>query len=163
MPSVVEFQPEEHLDIFLRVHRTISVRLSHMFAAAGALPPNEARVLTVLSRYPGHRLRMDELAEDLGMTKGATTRIVDRLVASGCVNREPSDVDRRAVFAVVTPKGRGALRHVTHVFRRVFDEVFGAGLSSEELNQMTGLLLRLDQANFAARGTDPTEKLGTSD
>ncbi len=156
---VHELKPEEHLDIFLRVHRTVGLRLAQMFAEAGAVPPSEARVLTVISRYPGHRLRMDELAQELGMTKGAVSRIVDRLVSSGYVERQASNADRRGVFAAMTADGREALRHVTSIFRLAFNEVFGAGLSRDELTQMTSLLQKLDEANDAAKRVYVAAKL----
>src|SRR6478752_7643292 len=117
------FSPEEHLDIFLRAHRTIAVRCAQKFAEGGAVPASEARVLTLLSRARDHRMRIEELAQDLGMTKGAASRIVDRLVKNGYVERQDSDTDRRVVYARMTPEGREALKHASHVFRAAFDEI----------------------------------------
>jgi len=84
-------------------------------------------------------------------------------VSAGYVRRQASDLDRRGVYAAMTSDGRDALRHVTRVFRKAFDEVFGADLSREELDQMTGLLLRLDQANDAARRLYLAQKLAADD
>jgi len=145
------FSPEEHLDIFLRAHRTIAVRWAQIFAEGGAVPASEARVLTIILRTENHRLRIDELAQELGMTKGAVSRIVDRLVKNGYVERQTSKADRRFVYASMTPEGREALRHVSRVFRSAFNEVFLAGLSEDELVLMTSLLVKLDRANDSAK------------
>jgi DNA-binding MarR family transcriptional regulator len=145
------FSPEEHLDIFLRTHRTIAVRWAQVFAEGGAVPASEARVLTLLSRAPDHRQRIEELAQDLGMTKGAASRIVDRLVKNGYVERQASTEDRRFVYAFMTPEGRDALRHTTRVFRAAFSEIFLTGLSEEELTLMSSLLVKLDRANDSAK------------
>ncbi len=40
-------------------------------------------VLLRVGRSPGGRLNMSELAEQLGLTSGGTTRLVDRMVAAG--------------------------------------------------------------------------------
>ena len=146
-----DLTPEEHLDIFIRAHRTVGQRLSQTFAEAGAVPPSEARVLTVMSRVEGHRMRIDALSQELSMTKSAVSRIVDRLERDGYVRRETSNADRRAIYAVMTPEGRNALRHVTRVFRAAFADVFLGGLSEQELNLLSRLLERLDEANQAAR------------
>jgi DNA-binding MarR family transcriptional regulator len=51
----------------------------------------------------------------------------------------------------MTSEGRNALRHVTRVFRSAFDDVFLAGLTPSELEQMTELLRRLYMANLPGR------------
>ena len=157
-----DLSPEEHLDIFLRAHRTVGQRLSQTFAEAGAVPPSEARLLTVISRADGHRLRIDALSQELSMTKSAVSRIVDRLEREGFVERMTSSADRRAVYAVMTPEGRNALRHVTRVFRAAFKDVFLGGLSFQEMNLLTSLLERLDEANQAARDAAFDEVRATS-
>ena len=158
------FSPEEHLDIFLRAHRTIAVRCAQKFAEGGAVPASEARVLTLLSRAPDHRMRIEELAQDLGMTKGAASRIVDRLVKNGYVERQDSDTDRRVVYARMTPEGREALKHASRVFRAAFDEIFLAGLSEEELALTSSLLAKLVRANESAKraylASDQSESAG---
>jgi DNA-binding MarR family transcriptional regulator len=145
------FSPEQHLDIFLRSHRTIAVRWTQKFAEGRAVPPSEARVLTLLSRTEDHRMRIEELAQELGMTKGAASRIVDRLVKSDYVERQDSDADRRVVYASMTLEGLEALKHASRVFRDAFREIFLGGLSEDELNQMSALLVKLDRANDSAK------------
>jgi DNA-binding MarR family transcriptional regulator len=49
------------------------------------------------------------LAEDLGVTPGDVTGLVERLVSQGLVNRKPSPKDRRIVLLQASDKGRQLL------------------------------------------------------
>ena len=46
------------------------------------------------------------IADDLGISLSNTTRICDRLVADGLLERRPGIPDRRAVLVALTPRGR---------------------------------------------------------
>ena len=82
------------------------------------------------------------------MDKSTVSRLVDRLQHAGYVERLPSEHDRRAVYASMTPDGRDALRHVSRVFNSMFEDVFLSDLKPQELNRMTQLLRRLYLANL---------------
>ena len=92
-------------------------------------------------------MRIDDISRELLMDKSTVSRLVDRLESAGLVERLASNHDRRAVYVEMTSEGRNALRHVTHVFRSNFEEVFLNGLTPAELNQMTELLRRLYLSN----------------
>ncbi len=49
---------------------------------------------------------MHALAQAQGVRASTVTGLVDRLVALGLLQRRPSATDRRAVLAMITPKGR---------------------------------------------------------
>jgi len=49
------------------------------------------------------------LAQDLGVTPGDVTRIVERLESQGLVIRKPSPEDRRVIWLQATDKGRALL------------------------------------------------------
>jgi DNA-binding MarR family transcriptional regulator len=63
------------------------------------------------------------LAQDLGVTPGDVTGIIERLVEQGLVTRKPSPEDRRKVWLQATDKGRDLLanlmesqtRHMVHI------------------------------------------------
>jgi MarR family transcriptional regulator, organic hydroperoxide resistance regulator len=63
------------------------------------------------------------LAQDLGVTPGDVTGIIERLVAQGLVNRKSSPEDRRIIWLQATDKGRDLLanlmesqtRHMVHI------------------------------------------------
>lgn len=147
-----DLSPETHLDIFLRAQRIVGNRLAQVFSEANAVTGHEASVLASLSRAPDHKRRIDELSQDVVLDKSTVSRLVDRLVRAGYVERLASQHDRRAVYAAMTSEGRLALRHVTRTFRAVFEDVFLSDLDAGELALMTGLLDRLYLANLRKSG-----------
>ena len=66
-------------------------------------------VLLRVGRSPGGRLNMSELAGQLGLTSGGTTRLVDRAVAAGLVERESCPSDRRVQWVVLSAAGESKL------------------------------------------------------
>jgi DNA-binding MarR family transcriptional regulator len=46
----------------------------------------------------------------MGVTVSTTSRLVDRLVAAGLVDRKPSPQTRREISLALTPAGRGRLQ-----------------------------------------------------
>lgn len=61
------------------------------------------RALGFLHRRPGASLT--DLAEHIGLTVAAASRLVDGLVARGYVARRPSPADRRTLELTVSPPG----------------------------------------------------------
>jgi MarR family 2-MHQ and catechol resistance regulon transcriptional repressor len=69
----------------------------------------EFEVLLRLGRTPGGLLRMGDLAAQTSLTSSGITRLVDRLVVAGSVQRQACTTDRRTTYAVITDKGRARL------------------------------------------------------
>ena len=66
------------------------------------------------------------LAESLGVTPRNVTGLVDGLVASGHVSREPHPTDRRATLVTPTKAGRAAIRDLVESHEELADQLFGA-------------------------------------
>jgi DNA-binding MarR family transcriptional regulator len=70
------------------------------------------------------------LAQDLGVTPGDVTGIIERLVEQGLVIRKPNPEDRRIVWLQATDKGRDLLtdlmesqtRHMVHILEYMSQE-----------------------------------------
>lgn len=75
-------------------------RLTGAAAAFNRLNRTDLRALQAL-RSGG--MTAGKLARALGVTSGATTRVIDSLVASGHVARGPDPTDRRRVLVRLTP------------------------------------------------------------
>lgn len=69
------------------------------------IPLGELEVLLRLLRTPEHRLASSALARESSMTGGGLTRMVDRLVAAGTVQRVACPTDRRVVWVQATEEG----------------------------------------------------------
>jgi DNA-binding MarR family transcriptional regulator len=114
--------------------------------AEAGIPLTWFEVLLRLSRSPGSRLTMGELSAQLALTTGGVTRLVDRLVESGYVERVSDPGDRRVARAVLTHAGRRAVERGARVHVVGLREVF-AGFSEADVARLDTLLDRLrDQA-----------------
>jgi len=68
----------------------------------------QLRALTVLQANAGANL--NGLAAAMGVTVSTASRLVDRLVTAGLVDRRPSPQTRRELRLTLTPAGRGRLQ-----------------------------------------------------
>ena len=76
------------------------------------------------------------LAQALMISTSSASRLVDRLIAAGVLDRRPSDVSRREVVLQVTPRGRRLLRRHEASRRAVFGQAL-AKLSPAEVRALT--------------------------
>lgn len=92
----------------LRTHRDVVARLDAELESAHGLPLSSYEVLMYLADAGG-KLRLGELADRLLLSRSGLTRLIDRLVKQGLVERERCADDARGYFAVLTPAGRRKL------------------------------------------------------
>jgi MarR family transcriptional regulator, 2-MHQ and catechol-resistance regulon repressor len=118
------------------------------------LSPQWAEVLLRLSRTPGHRLRMSELASSMtSITPSGLTRVVDRMVDEGLVEREQCQEDRRGAFAVATEAGIERIRRAMAEHVDDVDRVLTGLFTPSDLAALTGMLRTIrDSARPAADG-----------
>ena len=81
-------------------------------------------MLWALYRAPDHRLRINELADQVVLSRTGMVRLVDRIEAAGLVRREPVPEDRRGAYAVLTDEGVEMLRKMWPVYARGIEELF---------------------------------------
>jgi DNA-binding MarR family transcriptional regulator len=100
----------------------------------------EFDVLIQLAMAPDRRLRMTELSDRVRLSHSGVTRLVDRLVQAGLVERTRCDSDRRGTFATLTAAGRARLRRAQPVHLRGIREHFGKRLSAAQLSAVAEAL-----------------------
>lgn len=98
---------------FLHAHARLVRRLDDELQAANGLSLAEYDALVQLVNAPSRRLRMSVLAERVVLSRSGITRLVDRLVASGLVERTTCSTDARGAEAAITPAGVATLRGAT--------------------------------------------------
>ena len=113
---------------FLNAHAHVTRRISARLADGGLPDLAWYDLLWALYREPDHSLRVNELARAIVLSPPAMSRFVDRLVAAGCVRREPDPRDRRAQRVVLTDAGIDLLRRMWPVYAAGIDEHFAAHL-----------------------------------
>jgi len=93
-----------HLGFWLRA---VSNRVSHAFAGKlAAKGVTVAEWVTLRALYGKDPLPPSRLASQMGMTRGAITKLADRLIARGLVLRSAEDRDGRAQRLALTDAGR---------------------------------------------------------
>jgi DNA-binding MarR family transcriptional regulator len=117
-------------------------RLGRDLEATSSLPLTWFEVLLRLSRSPSGELTMGELSEQLALTSGGVTRLVDRMSAAGYVERRPCATDRRVLFTAITPEGRAVLTPALRSHAAALRSVF-AGFTAADLDRLDSLLDRL--------------------
>ncbi len=115
---------------FVETHAAIVRRLDEDLRAQSGLTLSSFEVLYELVRAPGNRLRMAELADRLLFTRSGVTRLVDRLVRDGLVERNDCVHDGRGVYAILTEKGfetfeTAAAPHIDGIRRLFIDRLDG--------------------------------------
>lgn len=113
---------------FLRAHAAVTRRLEAELQEQQALSLADFDALVQLGRAAGGRLRMNELAERLLLTRSGVSRLVDRLALDGYVVRARCSSDARGAFAVLTPEGRATLDRARPAHLRGVASHFLAGL-----------------------------------
>lgn len=94
-----------------------------------------------------------ELAREMQIDPGATTRMLDRLEAKGLCRRERSTEDRRVVNIELTPEGHEAADKVPAALAEVMNAHL-AGFSKTEWQTLLGYLRRMLANGEALRGDD---------
>ena len=119
---------------FLLAHARISRRLDEELRAEHDLTIGEYDALLTIAQAPERRIRMRQLADEVILSKSGVTRLIDRLVDDGLVERSACLADARGAEAVLTDRGLARLRAASKTHLRGVDEHFLAILDGEELD-----------------------------
>jgi DNA-binding MarR family transcriptional regulator len=105
-------------------------------------------VLTNLSRHNGKGMMQTELAKVMDVGKVTLGGLIDRLEASGYVERQPDPVDRRAKRVVMTPKGTKLLSQIQKVGKEVNADIMG-GITATDIVRAETVLHKMKQRLIA--------------
>ena len=117
---------------FLHAHARLVRRLDDELQSAIGLSLAEYDALVQLVNVPGRRLRMSVLADRVLLSRSGITRLVDRLVAAGFVERTVCPTDARGAEAALTPAGVDVLRAATATHFRGIQRYFTTVITESE-------------------------------
>jgi DNA-binding MarR family transcriptional regulator len=100
-------------------------------------------VMACLSGDDGAGCRMNELADELLISRGGATKLVARLEEAGYVRRFTPNDDRRATYAQLTDAGRDAFEAAHPVQLELTRHYFGQHLDANELAELTRLAAKV--------------------
>ncbi len=126
-----------------QTHAAVTGRLQEALTAAELPPLPWFEVLATLDREPEQRMKMGDLAEALVITRGGLTKLVDRLIKAGLLERTFCETDRRVSYATLLPAGAELLEEMRPVVRAELATAFSANLSAEEAEELRGTLERI--------------------
>jgi DNA-binding MarR family transcriptional regulator len=115
----------------LNAHTRVIQRIERDLQAEGLPPLGWYDVLWALYRAPGRRLRINELAEQVVLSRTGMVRLVDRIEAAGLLRREPVPEDRRGAYAMITEEGVEMLRKMWPVYARGIEALFLAPVGAD--------------------------------
>jgi len=137
---------------FLTAHKALENILSRELESACGLPLTWFDALAQLRMAPGHRLTMGQLATALLFSKSGLTRLIDRMVEAGLVQRLARPGDRRSLHIALTDAGEEKYRqalpiHLEHVKRH-----FAAYIEEGEAAAVESALVRMANAGRRESG-----------
>ena len=113
--------------------------------------------LQVISRNPA--CRVHDIATELSITVGGTSKIVDRIEAAGYCARQANPNDRRSSIITLTPVGKRLLPKLTAVVDDELRSRLTGELPDRSLIQLTKTLTRLRASVRAAdEDADPDKR-----
>jgi DNA-binding MarR family transcriptional regulator len=126
----------------LHFQRSAARRLDADLQTERGLSLEDYDVLYQLDDAGGH-LRMSEVAGAALIARSSCTRVVDRLVDRGWVERRPHEVDRRSVVVALTGEGRRVLGRAAVTHLRGIEAVFAARLTTRDVDDLARIVGRL--------------------
>jgi len=134
--------------LLLRAATHIEQRINAAMRAEVGIGHVMFEVLIHLCRDPDEQVSQRALAQNLVLTSGGVTRLVDRMEEAGLVRRVPSPDDRRVTLVEATEEGEKTFLHAVDVHARIVDRYFVAPVTADDRRRLT---TSLDQIITALR------------
>ncbi len=141
--------------LFLLAHGRVLARLDADLVRDCDMTLAEYEVLIHLSEAPGHRRRMNELADLARLSPSGLTRRFDALVRRGWVTRERCDDDRRGVLAQLTDVGLERVRLAEPIHATGAREALLDVLDATQVEQLAAMMEQVAERNDPDRSLSP--------
>jgi MarR family transcriptional regulator, 2-MHQ and catechol-resistance regulon repressor len=142
-PAVVDHPNLTTMGLFAEAHAGLGALLERELETGHGLSGQRFEVLVRLVRSPGQRLRMSDLAAQTTLSASGLTRVVDRLVREGLVERAACPSDRRGSFAVLTATGERQILAALPAHVAQITELLEGAFAPADLERFSALLRQL--------------------
>jgi DNA-binding MarR family transcriptional regulator len=136
----------------LFAYRNLTAAIDARLEREHDLSLSSYEVLLVLSKEEQHAMRMGNLADLLLLSRSGLTRLVDRMVARGLLERHTCADDRRGTYARLTDAGIAMFRKAQPTNLAAIRELFLSRLDPADLEDLARAWERLDEG-----GEEPAE------
>ena len=109
------------------------------------LPLSRLEPMQVIARHPS--CRVNDIAEELSITIGGTSKLVDRIEAAGYCARRANPDDGRSSVIELTAAGRRVLTKAAKAFEDELENRIGSAVSARSLQQLYSTIVKLRAAN----------------
>jgi MarR family transcriptional regulator, multiple antibiotic resistance protein MarR len=136
----------EFFDALVRYEVALWSAVDHELSRQDQISLGQLYALRVLDGHDG-RARVQDLSDDIGITVGAASKLVDRLERAGLAARTPNPANRRSSLIALTAAGEQALTSGMTVCRAAVARAVG----QEDVGVVTAVLQQLN-ARLAGSG-----------
>jgi DNA-binding MarR family transcriptional regulator len=126
-----------------RAHAAVTGRVQEALTDAGLPPLTWYELLDALADCDEQGMRMTDLAGELIISRGGLTKLLDRLVKAGLVERASCDTDRRLTYARILPAGDSLFEEMRPVVVAELQRAFVEAITDEEARSMATALGRV--------------------
>jgi MarR family transcriptional regulator, organic hydroperoxide resistance regulator len=128
----------------IELWNAVDTRLKSEFG----LPLTHFEPMSVMDRLPN--CRVYDIATELGITTGGTSKLVDRIEAAGYCRRLPNPQDRRSSLLELTAEGQRLFAEAGKAFDDELQHRLGTAVPERTLRQFAATLARLRAAGHRA-------------
>jgi DNA-binding MarR family transcriptional regulator len=137
----------------IRLEIALWDRVNTRLRESHGLPLAFFEPLHVISRAREGSMRVGDLARELRITVGGTSKLVDRMEEVGLIARKPDPDDRRASRVALTTAGKRKLNAAVKSYEAEVAAILDGVLSPEEQWQISRYVSRLLTSIDQAAGT----------
>jgi MarR family transcriptional regulator, organic hydroperoxide resistance regulator len=109
------------------------------------LPLTRLEPMQVIARRPS--CRVNDIAEELSITIGGTSKLIDRIEAAGYCARRANPDDGRSSVIELTAAGRRVLAKAAKTFEDELESRIGSAIPARSLQQFHSTIIKLRTAN----------------
>jgi MarR family transcriptional regulator, 2-MHQ and catechol-resistance regulon repressor len=131
------------MGLIVRSHRLLTDRLGRELEQDVGIPLVFFDVLINVGAAPDGMVTMSRLSNDIALTTGGVTRLVDRMVDAGLVERQACPNDRRSIHVILTPEGRAVLDRAIAAHIEGIDRHLMAHLSDKDRANLATVLTKI--------------------
>lgn len=135
----------EDLVLWKKLFRTIemirnyNVRSCRIKRSGKDLSMTQMQIIGCVVFSPEQKVRVRDISDELGLTPGAVSQQVEKLVQMDFLDRKADEHDRRAVCITLSENGRELYSDVEVFYSTLFDKIF-SGIPKEEFNVFSHIL-----------------------
>lgn len=101
----------------------VEASLGRWLTTTYGLGLTEYRALVHLSKAPDRELRVNDLAQKVGLNQSSVTRLFSRLEGKALIYRDTCPDDGRGIFAVLTEKGEATVHKARDPYETTLSDI----------------------------------------